>query len=244
MSSRRQLLEGKGASPVKDIEAPDKGSSTEATAFVAPSSPRGAGPNPVFLAKVIFSKVVSLLVTSAKEDSTQPVGIITILKDISVGIICGVIFISISIFLDYHDVIHTESAHHFRNATFQLLDNPDTVANIEESSGHKFMKMNEYESYVKEIDRVMELRAFIKENLENRTAILEGLQKEVESRKAEHDILWAKGNEYWALDTFCGECSWYGTGCAERVMFLKSKYKAPTLASIISTMKDGNCRKQ
>mmetsp|Transcript_23273 Transcript_23273/g.37983 ORF Transcript_23273/g.37983 Transcript_23273/m.37983 type:complete len:220 (+) Transcript_23273:58-717(+) len=219
MSSRRQVvLEREGTSLEEDIDAPkEKVSSTEATAFAA----------------------------SDKEDITKPFGIITLLKDIIVGIILGVILISTSIYLDYHDVIHSRGAHNVRNATLQLLDNSETIANLEESFELKFMKMNEYESNRKEIDSVAEKLAFRNEDLEKRTAEAEGKHKEAESIRPEHESLMLMANTQFELDKYCGECMWVGkTTCNQRVQFLKRTYSTGRANAKIDAMKLPTCTMQ
>ena len=124
MSTLRQVKKDATApaAPAEDVEAPPVTSPPKApaTAFAAASgsdsAPAGAGNNPVFLAKVIMKKVFTLLVESDEEDLTRPGGIVTLLKDIILGVILGVLTISILIFLDHRDVVHFQSAHNFRNA--------------------------------------------------------------------------------------------------------------------------------
>ena len=128
-------LEAQEKEPLKDSsESEGKNDATAfATASATDSMPAGSH-NPVFIAKIIFRKVAELLISTDEEDLTQPAGIITLLKDIVLGIILGVLTISVLIFLDHHNIVHFQSAHNFRNAAFQLMNDPETIANLEESS--------------------------------------------------------------------------------------------------------------
>eukprot|EP00581_Thalassiosira_minuscula_P018149 CAMPEP_0183716204 /NCGR_PEP_ID=MMETSP0737-20130205/10196_1 /TAXON_ID=385413 /ORGANISM="Thalassiosira miniscula, Strain CCMP1093" /LENGTH=177 /DNA_ID=CAMNT_0025945437 /DNA_START=35 /DNA_END=565 /DNA_ORIENTATION=+ len=164
----------------EDVEAQKQQS---APAIPAPA--RGGGHNPVFLIKVIFKKVFTLLIMSDEDDISKPGGVITLLKDIVLGIILGVFCISTLIFLDHRDVIHIQSAHHFRDAAFSLLNDPETMATVEESTGFKFMSMREYEAKMKEIESVEDRNKKSQEILEKRTAEAEEKTKEVDSIKEE-----------------------------------------------------------
>mmetsp|Transcript_31435 Transcript_31435/g.58101 ORF Transcript_31435/g.58101 Transcript_31435/m.58101 type:complete len:244 (-) Transcript_31435:444-1175(-) len=243
MSGLRQVVAKKDTPPQEDIEAPkDKGKASNAFA-VASASNSGGGHNPVFLAKVIFRKVFNLLVTSDEEDITQPGGIITLFKDIIVGIILGVLTISTLIFLDHRDVVHFQSAHNFRNAAFQLLNDPETISNIEESSDLKFMTLTDYEYKRKEIDSVTDKIASKEEALEKRTNEAEERKKEVASIKEEYESLMT--NPILGLDKYCGGCSWAGkTTCDGRVQFMQDTYKMSHVASKISAMEVATCKNQ
>mmetsp|Transcript_31438 Transcript_31438/g.58111 ORF Transcript_31438/g.58111 Transcript_31438/m.58111 type:complete len:244 (-) Transcript_31438:615-1346(-) len=243
MSGLRQVVAKKDTPPQEDIEAPkDKGKASNAFA-VASASNSGGGHNPVFLAKVIFRKVFNLLVTSDEEDITQPGGIITLFKDIIVGIILGVLTISTLIFLDHRDVVHFQSAHNFRNAAFQLLNDPETISNIEESSDLKFMTLTDYEYKRKEIDSVTDKIASKEEALEKRTNEAEERKKEVASIKEEYESLMT--NPILGLDKFCGGCAWNGkVTCEGRVQFLQATYNTRPIAAKINSMIHTSCIKK
>ena len=253
MSGLRKVAKDEGAA--SDIEAAPLVSKNEddappksaTSAFSAASasdsvSPGGGTHNPVFLAKVIFHKVVTLLLSSNdEEDITQPGGIITLLKDIILGVILGVLTISTLIFLDHRDVVHFQSAHNFRNAAFQLLNDPETIANIEESSDLKFMTYADWESKTKEIESVTEKLKGHEEVLAKRIAEGEEKKKEVESIKAEYESLMA--NPVLGLDKYNGGGSWSGgTSCDTRVQFLQDTYNTRPIAAKLSAMEHPGCK--
>lgn len=145
MSSGLRQVKKEGNIPEADVEAqkekePLTSPSSGNAAFAAASSPSSGvssaatSHNPVLLAKVIIAKVADLLLNSDEEDLTQPGGIITLLKDIILGVILGVLTISILIFFDHRGLVHFQSAHNFRSAAFQMLNDPETIQTLEESS--------------------------------------------------------------------------------------------------------------
>jgi len=214
----------------EDVEAQKQQS---APAIPAPA--RGGGHNPVFLIKVIFKKVFTLLIMSDEDDISKPGGVITLLKDIVLGIILGVFCISTLIFLDHRDVIHIQSAHHFRDAAFSLLNDPETMATVEESTGFKFMSMREYEAKMKEIESVEDRNEKSQEILEKRIAEAEEKTKEIDSIKEEWENLMK--SPLLKLDKFCGACIWGpGKTCQGRLDFLKSTYDTPHLQGTVNVM--------
>ena len=241
-----------------DVEAPKDKATLSSPAFSSPSKasedamvdaaaasdhppPGAALNNPIFLAKIIFRKVITLLLTSDEEDITQPGGIITLLKDIITGVILGVLTISILIFLDHLNIVHFQSAHNFRNAAFQLLNDPETIQTLEESSDLKFMTMNEYESKRKEIDGVSEKVKNSEDVLIKRTEELEKKRKEIDDIKEEHDRLY--NNPALELDKFCGSCHWgMKSSCEQRVQFLQDTYNTRPIAAKISAMDHASCK--
>jgi len=236
MSNLRQV--SKKDSPEGDIEAPsDRPKITPPG--VAPSGPRGIN-NPVFLAKVIMNKVVALLVSSDEEDITRPGGIITLLKDVIVGVIMGVMTISAFIFLDHLNIVHFQSAHSFRNAAFQLLNDPETIANIEEATEYKFITISDYEAKMKEISSVTEKLEGHKKVLERREAEAEEKKKEADGIRGEYESLMA--SPLLKLDKFCEGCSWSGkTTCIGRVTFLQETYNTRPIAAKVNAMLHESC---
>jgi len=250
MSNLRKVLkEGAITAEVEDVEAPKVGDAPKiSTAFAATStsdsfSAPGAGKNPVFLARVIARKVLALLAPSDEEDVTPTGRFINLLKDVTFGIILGVTTISFLILLDHRGVVHIQSAHNFRNAAFELLRDPETMANIEESSDLKFMTIAEYESKRKEIDGVVEKKAHHEGVLKKRTEEVEAKKKEVEGIKDEYEKL--LGNPLLQLNSYCGSCSWTGKmTCDGRVQFLKDKYNTRPIAAKLGAMKQESCIKK
>jgi len=253
MSSLRKVtkeesgdVEAQPLTTTNDTDAPTNATSAFSNSSTSDSispGPGGSTHNPVFLAKVIFKKVVSLLVSSDEEDITQPGGVVTLLKDIILGVILGVLTISTLIFLDHRDVVHFQSAHNFRNAAFQLLNDPETLKNIEESSDLKFMTMNDYTTKMKEIESVSEKIKGHEEVLAKRISEGEEKAKEVEGIKEEYNKLMS--HPILGLDKYCGGCSWSGrTTCDGRVQFLQDTYNTRPIAAKINAMNHASCKKE
>jgi len=250
MSSLRKKSSNKDTLPAEDvdIESPQGKGSPPTESFSAPS-----GHNPIILAKIIFRKVISHL-TSDEEDGTANesfgFGIISVLRDVALGSIMGVIAISIIIFLDHRDVVHLQSAHNFRAAAFHLLNDPETLANVEKSSGLKFMKMTDYESTRKEIDRLVEQKVDndkkVKEQSEaeaRQKELVEAQQKEVATMAEEYGVLMM--HPLIRLDNFCGSCSWAGkVTCDRRAAQMKEKHHMGAIAAKLSVMEGKACKKQ
>lgn len=252
MSGLRKVQ--KDTIPEEDIEAPeDKGEKnallgggvhmlddSKSTPSSTPSKGSSLSHNPVFLAKVVFQKVIGLVISSDEEDLSQPGGIITLLKDIILGVILGVLTISALIFLDHRDVVHFQSAHNFRSAAFTLLNDPETIANIEESSDLKFMTIEDYESKRKEIDAVTDKLKEHEKVLTTRVAEADEKKKEMEAIKDEYTKLME--NPVLGLDKFCGSCIWAAaTSCDGRVTFLQDTYNTRPIAAKINTMEHPSC---
>eukprot|EP00584_Thalassiosira_punctigera_P027019 CAMPEP_0172576314 /NCGR_PEP_ID=MMETSP1067-20121228/137658_1 /TAXON_ID=265564 ORGANISM="Thalassiosira punctigera, Strain Tpunct2005C2" /NCGR_SAMPLE_ID=MMETSP1067 /ASSEMBLY_ACC=CAM_ASM_000444 /LENGTH=250 /DNA_ID=CAMNT_0013368979 /DNA_START=65 /DNA_END=817 /DNA_ORIENTATION=- len=234
-----------------DAEAPtDGGAARETANDIAAistsdsfSAPSGSGHNPVFLAKAIFGKVAGLLVSPDDEDATLVGRTIAFLRDLVVGVILGVAFVSVLVFLDHRDIIHFQSAHYFRNAAFQLLNDPETIANIEEASKIKLLTIDEYESRRKEIDSFAEKLVEGEANLEKRTKEAVDKKAELAAVKAEHESL--MNNPLLELNKYCGGCPWAGkTTCDARVQFLQQKYSSKPIAAKMSVMEVPSCKKQ
>ena len=201
--------------------------------------------NPVLLAKLVVRKFLQVLLTEEEEgDPNSRLGfVIGLLKDIILGVVFGVLTISFAIVLDHRNIIHIQSAHHLRDAAYAAINDPVTIANIEEETDLKFMSVSEYDSAKKEIDDSLSNLEKVTKKLEERSKELEEKQKDFETIKTEYETL-MKDPKLKELDNFCGECKWGGnTGCAARVEYLGSQYKVGKLEAKMGLMKDGKCKK-
>lgn len=255
--SSRSSTRKKCAIPQEDVEAAKgpsqrRPSQTNAVlAFAAASAsssfsaPPGGGHNhrhPVFLARVILRKVFLILATSDEEDVNRPGGILSLLKDVIVGVIMGLILISIAILLDHRDIVPIRSA---RNnfAVSQLLNDAETIANVEEFSDLKLMTPAEYESKRGKIDKLAEQKAKHQEALERHLSEVESKRREIDSIRKEYDDVMSDPSL--ELDKFCGECVWAGkVTCDGRVEFLKVTYNMRPIEGRIIAMQVSTCKKQ
>jgi len=206
-------------------------------------SASGSNSHSAFLAKAVLRRVCDLL-SHDEDEITQLRGVnlvIALLKDILIGIIFGVFTISILIFLDHRNVIHFQSAHTFRNAALQLVTNPDTLANLQESSNLKFLTVTDYELKRKEIDIAEEKITNANEILQTRNKDSEEKQKELDSIKPEYESLY--NNPLLHLNKFCEGCVWGGGGmtCNQREQYLKDTYNTKPIAAKMNAMEHPSC---
>merc|ERR1712194_528264 len=67
-----------------------------------------------------------------------------------------------------------------------------------------------------------------------------GMQKDMDSRKAEHEHL--RGNPLLSLKDYCGACPWKGMlTCDERVLYLQDTYDAGLINARINAMEHTSC---
>lgn len=174
----------------------------------------------------------------------QKVGIIIVLKDVIIGTILGLVIIAITNYLDYHGIIHIQSAHHLRESVFQLVDNDPS--SIEEYTNAKFIKYTDYQEILNEMDSIqtkLNVRT-IEFNLRSKEAIEK--QTQIDSIRQEHTNLVTKGNDMLELSKWCEECKWIDNKlpCRERVDFMKRTYHIGEIAARVSAMDQGSCQKK
>eukprot|EP00580_Thalassiosira_gravida_P002505 CAMPEP_0201602144 /NCGR_PEP_ID=MMETSP0492-20130828/2949_1 /ASSEMBLY_ACC=CAM_ASM_000837 /TAXON_ID=420259 /ORGANISM="Thalassiosira gravida, Strain GMp14c1" /LENGTH=254 /DNA_ID=CAMNT_0048065567 /DNA_START=94 /DNA_END=857 /DNA_ORIENTATION=- len=116
------------------------------------------------------------------------------------------------------------------------------MINMEESSGLKFMDMDEYNSMMDYINSVTKKKALGKTMMEQALADMKKMEEEKEQYRQEHLKLYAS----LGLDKFCFMCMWsksQGITCANRVKALMKTYDTPRRTAILSAMRKDSCRK-
>ena len=227
----------------EDIEAPiapkryDAAASPYAASSASATGSSHRPNNPALLALTVLRKVLYLLKYLYEDvDIATPGGVVTLLQEIAVGFTLGILAMSIFLFLDYKDVMHLQSAHKYRNETFQLMRDPTTRENFEENSGLKFIEADEYQQSFAEINS---FPAEMKPLEEKTKKVLEDLgvaKMEHAAIKPGYDILTL--DPMLGLDKFCGECIWSGgTNCDARLSYLMSKYGMQTVKGKVELMK-------
>lgn len=199
--------------------------------------------NPILLAKLVGRRFLHLMLTEDDTDPSSNLGFaIGLLKDIILGIVFGVLTISLIIVLDHRNIIHLQSAHHLRDNVYATMSNPDNLAYLEEETGMKFMSFEEYDSAKKEIDSSSDLTEQAKTKLDERTKELGEKKKELETIKEEYEK--AKSDpKFKDLDNFCDSCKWGPTTCGARVTYLIDTYNNGKIVAMMNLMKDGKCKK-
>jgi len=241
MSSPRPLgglRKGKKESFWKgDVEAPNDKGGSESSAV-----PGRSGHSPAFLLRVTLRKVLSFFLSEEEMHLSHSGKIIVIINSAIIGSILSLVGISILIFLDHRDVIHLQTAHNFRSMAFQLMNDPETIATLEESSDLKFLTFDKYESMKKEIetkdnDFVEHLEKLTKKEEEKMKSMdADAMQKEYETLLKNPLLEW---------DKYCGTCAWQGrTSCDERAKYLQETYNLGEDVSKIGAMGAPSCVKQ
>ena len=199
--------------------------------------------NPILLAKLVGRRFLHLMLSEEDADPSSNLGFaIGLLKDIILGIVFGVLTISLVIVLDHRNIIHLQSAHHLRDNVYATMSNPDNLAYLEEETGMKFMSFEEYDSVKKEVDSSLSLTEQAKTKLDERTKELEERKKELETVKEEYEKV-KSDPKFKELDNFCESCKWGPTNCGARVNYLVDTYNQGKIFSMIALMKEGKCKK-
>lgn len=208
--------------------------------------------NPFFL-HAIRRKVLSLLlvddddgdidINSKNQSSCEK--IISILRDIILGSIIGLLTISFIMILDHKNIIHLQSAHNFRNAAFQLLHDPETISYMETNMDVKFMSIEEYNSTKKEMDKAVQEMERLQKLLDERSAEGDEKKELLDSLSEEYNTLLLSSTPILGFDKFCGSCKWGGSGtCDDRVQYLMDRYGNSLLSAKLNVMESHeSCKK-
>jgi hypothetical protein len=227
--------------PDEDIEAlisPDDDGSPAAATSSKPATAGRLQHNPFFVARLVLRKVGELITSDDdnEENITSSEGIIAFLRDLVIGIVFGLLSVSILIFLDHKDVIHMQSAHGYRDMGLQMMRDPETRKNVEENSGLKFMEAETYKMKFSEVNAFPAKIITLEENTRKYLADLEVAKKEHAAIKPGYDILVL--DPLLGLDKFCGECSWNGgTNCDARLSYLMSTYGLQRVKATMDVIK-------
>jgi hypothetical protein len=240
MSSNLRQKKRETADPDEDIEAlipPDDDCAHAPATSSKPAIAKHLQHNPLFVARLVLRKVGELITSDEDEDNiASSGGIITFLRDIVIGIVFGLVSVSVLIFLDHKDVIHLQSAHGYRNMGLQMMRDPETRKSVEENSGLKFMEADEYQRKFAEINSYPAKVKPLEENTRKYLADLEVAKKEHAAIKPGYDILVL--DPLLGLDKFCGECKWNGgTNCDARLGYLMSTYGLQRVKATMDVIK-------
>jgi hypothetical protein len=208
------------------------------------ASTSAATSNPLLVAKLLARKVLHGLMSDDQDANDTSGGVIPLFKDIIIGVTFGVVTISFMIFLDHINIIHLQSAHNFRETAFRLLNDPETISTLEESTDMKFMPFEEYDAIKTEIEEARSKLTAHESTIEARTKEAEEKRSELAPLKEEYDRLVANSNL--ELDKFCDGCKWNGgSTCGARKQYLSDTYNTSPVEAIVSIMKSApQCKKE
>jgi len=176
--------------------------------------------------------------TLQREDTETILIVITLLKEAMLGILIAFVAVSFILFIDHRFLLHLPTARNFRRATFAVMNDRETLRNVEENAGLKFMEMDEYNSMVDEIDTAANKTKLAESILKSRSGDLIDMEQERSGIERDHEQeLTSLG-----LDKFCGKCKWRGgMTCQGRVDALIAKYQTPKFQAMMGAMQHG-CR--
>ena len=240
MSSNLRQKKRETADPDEDIEAlipPDDDCAHAPATSSKPAIAKHLQHNPLFVARLVLRKVGELITSDEDEDNiASSGGIITFLRDIVIGIVFGLVSVSVLIFLDHKGVIHMQSAHGYRDMGRALILDPETRKNAEESSGLIFLEAETYKIKFAEIGYYPSQVKALEERTKKYLADLEVAKKEHAAIKPGYDILVL--DPMLGLDKFCGECKWNGgTNCDARLGYLMSTYGLQRVKATMDVIK-------
>ena len=229
----------KGPGPAGDVE--DLLQEEETAPLTDAPPPRGAAPSSATLAGAVFRGVVDNVTAPDEDDVSRPGGILTLVKQAFLGVVLGIALVAVLVYLDHLDVVHLESAHGLRDVAFEMLNDPETLANLQEASGLKFLSMPEYEAMQREVEGSSEIIAKAEEELRQKGAEADEKWKEAKKAKVYRETL--LHSPLLGLGAYCGDCAWNpGITCDARVKFLQDTYNVKPLKGKITVMEGSSCR--
>ena len=226
--------------PVSDEEALLRRGSGTSTPKAGTSA---LASNPLLALKLVVRRIFLAIISDQQDGSEGSLnGVISLLADVIIGVVLGVISISVLIFLDHVNIVHLQSAHSFRETAFKLLNDPETIANLEESTEMKFVNMGDYNVMTHELNETNTRLTHSVESLKTRSQEVEEKEAELVPLRVEYEKL--VSDPLLELDKFCGECSWLGrTTCNQRVQYLVDTYNTPPVKAKMDAMKTESCKK-
>eukprot|EP00956_Cyclotella_meneghiniana_P027414 scaffold61242_cov53-Cyclotella_meneghiniana.AAC.4 len=249
---KRTVHADEESQPLKGLDPDDKESQSSKgldavppanATSIAPSSLGGSSSspanNPIFLAKMVIRKVLSILITDDEGGDVGPsvegYSVIGFLKDVLIGVVMGLVTISLMIFLDHINVIHLQSAHNFRENAFAMLNDPETIANLEEA-GVKFITMDQYQLMKEELDGADEKIEDMKEKVAAKVKEMAEIEAKLGPIKEEYEKRLAATTL--PLDKWCGTCAWGGGGnCDARKQYFIDTYGHGEVSAKVAIMK-------
>ena len=160
----------------------------------------------------------------------------TLIKDVALGTVCGVIFVMFLSFLDYHTVTRFRSGHYL----LDFISEPEWMDVIEETADVRFVDLNIYNAMKKEIAFAEKLVA-----VTGREKYDEG-KRQIEADRIE---LYKLNEEYFAelsklgvsLKNWCSDCKVGVMDCKSRLEYVVERYSLPDNKVKVNLMMEGKC---
>eukprot|EP00956_Cyclotella_meneghiniana_P005077 scaffold6286_cov48-Cyclotella_meneghiniana.AAC.6 len=149
---------------------------------------------------------------------------LSLVKDVLTGMVVGFVVISSVIFLDHINILHIQSAHAFRENAIAILNDPETIANIEEAGNIKIITPDQHDKMKRDLikfhETIKELNGYIRK----RERQITELNAEIAPlRKELNDTI---ANITWGYHQWCGTCKWGGGvgNCDARKQYFRLEY--------------------
>lgn len=205
------------------------------------------GGGPVVSYRILLRKIITAILTDLddetlqREDTEWILIVITLFKEAMLGILIAFAAVSFVLFIDHRFLLHLPTARNFRRATFQLMNDRDTMSTFEESTGLKLVDENEYNSDLTEINNAANKTKMAMNIFESRSSDLISMQEE----SVKYVKLLPKLTTQLGMDQFCGECIWIyqprKVTCNARVQQIQKKYGTSKNRAIVFALKNGAC---
>lgn len=133
------------------------------------------------------------------------------------------------------NIIHLQSAHNFRENAFAMLNDPETIANLEEA-GLKFINMDQYTLMQEELGEADKKIGEIREKTAEKAKEMADIEAKLGPIKEEYEKRLAVTTL--PLDKWCGTCAWGGGGnCDARKQYFIDTYGHGELSAKVAIMK-------
>ena len=173
-------------------------------------------------------------------------GMISLMKDILVGIWLGTMGMCVLFLLDYSNIMNLGSVRTFRKLAPHVPSNPEIVETIEEVIGKMLMPVDVYSAMHQELADSQAVIQNERRILDARTLKVKSLKTELTLLRTQYDSLMKQTG----LDAFCPDCKYCpGVSCRNRVDYLLEQYSDDgTTIGFMSILvnegkKNGNCIK-
>ena len=196
--------------------------------------------------RVLLRKIFIAIITDVPDevlrhpDTDGITIIITLIKEVILGVIIAFFVVSFILFLDHKLLLGLPTARTYRKATFQLMSDNETLTHLEEYAGLRFLDVNEYNSGAEEMADVPGRINLTEAILAKRAEDLVEMEQETLEDTTEFKAMMKE----LGLDKFCEDCTWSPAlrlTCMGRVNALGEKYQTPRFMAMLDAMKKPSC---
>ena len=179
--------------------------------------------------------------TLQREDTEMILVIITLIKEAMLGVLIAFVAVSLVLFLDHRLLLNIPTARNFRRATFQLMNDRETLRNLEENANLKLMEQEDFSTMMHEIGNAANKTKLAYSIYQTRSEDMVKMSKDLVDYSQQMPILLAELD----LDKFCGHCIWSKSqhiSCNQRAEALQKTYQIAKYEAMVSAMKKRSCK--